>query len=134
MTDAEKSRCIETFKSSPELRASFPVVLANGATIDVVRGICSRCQQTIDPADVHGRVSWPITSVAVVEAAGLCRACSTMTSLYVRFRVAGWTYQVEAPRPDGHGWLRVQPPPTAWWRTLIRRLRGTGKVDREGVH
>jgi len=89
MREAEMARCIEIFNTAPELRASFLVKLQNGATVNGVHGICSRCKRRIDPADVHGRVSWPIAAVAVVEASGICRPCSTMTQLYLRLRPTG---------------------------------------------
>lgn len=118
LSEAEKLRSIQTFRSAPPLGASFPITLANGVRVPVPRGVCSRCRQVIDPADVHGRVSWPIQTVAVVDAAGLCRPCSVMTELHVRFRSVDNTFRAEARRPDGGGWVAVQPPPL----TLRQRL------------
>ncbi len=127
LSKAEMVRCVDTFNTTPPLRASFPVTLSNGASVNAVRGVCSRCSQEIAPADVHGRVSWPIATVAVVDAAGLCRPCSTLTQLYVRLRPAGATYRAELPRPDGRGWVTVQalplPPWRRFWRGLMRACR-----------
>ena len=122
LSEAEKLRSIETFKSTPALGASFPITLANGVSVPVPRGVCSRCRQVIDPADVHGRISWPIPAVAVVDAAGLCRPCSVMTQLHVRFRPVDNTFRAEARRPDGGGWVAVQPPPLSTWQRLRRWL------------
>lgn len=122
LTEANKARCIDTFNIAPPLQASFPITLSNGARVNAVRGVCSECQREIDPADVHGRVTWPIAAVAVVSASGLCRPCSTMTELYVRLRPTGNTYRAEAPLLDGRGWIAVQPPPLPWWRVLRRWL------------
>ena len=122
LSEAEMGRCIETFNTTPPLQASFPVTLSNGARVHAVRGACSKCAQDIAADDVHGRVTWPIATVAVVDAAGLCRACSTMTQLFVRLRPTGVTYRAEAPRLDGTGWVAVQAPPLPWWHTLRRWL------------
>lgn len=122
LSEAEKLRSIETFRLAPALEASFPITLPNGVSVPTPRGVCSRCKQLIDPSDVHGRVSWPIQTVAVVDAAGLCRSCSTMTQLSVRFRSVDNTFRAEARRPDGGGWVGVQPPPPSTWQRLRRWL------------
>jgi len=127
MREAEMARCIEIFNTAPELRASFLVKLQNGATVNGVHGICSRCKRRIDPADVHGRVSWPIAAVAVVEASGICRPCSTMTQLYLRLRPTGDSYRAETPSLDGRGWRFAQPVPISWWRATLRRLARKGR-------
>lgn len=122
MSEAEQTRCIDTFNQTPPLTASFPITLSNGARVDAVRGVCSRCRCEIVTADVHGRVTWPIATVAVVDAAGLCRPCQTMTRLYVRLRPIGDTYRAEMPALNGRGWLAVQAPPLPWWRAWRRWL------------
>ena len=122
LSEDEMARCIDTFNTTPALLSSFPVTLANGASVKAVHSVCSSCGQQIASSDVHGRVTWPIATVAVVSAAGLCRPCRTLTQLYVRLRPTGVTYRAEAPRPDGHGWVAVQPPPLSWWRALRRWL------------
>ena len=129
LSEAEMARCIETFNTMPPLRVSFPVTLSNGASVHTVRGVCSKCSQDIATDDVHGRVTWPIATVAVVAAAGLCRACSTMTQLYLRLRPTGTTYRAEAPRLDGRGWIAVQAPPQPWWRRLRRWLLRAHRVS-----
>jgi hypothetical protein len=122
LSEAEKLRSIETFQSAPPLGTSFPITLPNGVSVPTPRSVCSRCKQLIDPSDVHGRVSWPIQTVAVVDAAGLCRPCSVMTQLHVRFRSVDDTFRAEARRPDRGGWVAVQPPPLSTWQRLRRWL------------
>lgn len=123
MTETEIARCLEIFNTASELRLSFPIRLENGAIVNGVRGVCAECKGEIDPANVRGRVSWPIATVAVVEASGLCRACNRMTQLYMRLRPVGDTYRAETLRLDGRGWQFAQATPPSWWRRLWRWMK-----------
>lgn len=118
----ERQRCIETFRASQPLHRSFPLLLANEVSVPTPKGVCSKCHAEIAPDMTRGRVSWPIPGVAVIDAAGYCEPCQQMTQLYLRVRPAGDTYRAEAQRPDGRGWVFVQPPPPTWWRRLRRWL------------
>ena len=123
MSETEIARCLEVFNSAPELRLSFPIRLENGATVNGVHGVCANCKGEIDPANVRGRVSWPIATVAVVEASGLCRGCNRMTQLYMRLRPMGDTYRAETPSLDGRGWRFAQPVPPSWWRKVWKGIK-----------
>lgn len=123
LRESEKARCLDTFNTCGELQASFPLTLSNGVRVPSPRGVCSGCDDLIDPSMVHGRVNWPIAAVAVIEAAGYCEQCRRMTQLYLRVRPSGKTYRAEAPRRDGKGWAFVEPPADSWW-TRFRNLLG----------
>jgi len=121
LSEFRKKGCLDTYKSNGLLREHFPVKLENGATVHVVNGVCGACGAVIDPKMVRGRVSRPIGSVAVIEAAGYCEPCSYMTELYVRLRATGESYQAEAIGRDGR-WRKVMPPPPTLWNRLRQRL------------
>lgn len=122
LRESEQARCIDTFNTCGELRACFPLTLTNGVSVPTPRGVCSGCEDVIEHGMVHGRVSWPIPAVAVIEAAGYCEECRRMTQLYLRVRPSGTTFRAEAPLHDGSGWAFVEPPADSWWTRLRHRL------------
>ena len=120
LSEYRKRGCVETFNANGPLRQHFPVTLANGTTVHKVDGLCGSCGGVIDPERVHGRVSRPLETVAVVDAAGYCEACSFITELTLRLRVVGSTYQAEALSRDG--WRKAMPLPPTLWHRLRRWL------------
>lgn len=127
LRESERARCLDTFNTCGELRANFPLTLSNGARVPTPTGVCSGCKSVIEDAMVHGRVYWPLPTVAVIEGAGLCVQCQRMTQLYLRVRPAGRTYSAETPRIRGRGWEYVEAPDRTWWTDLWRRIR---RLDR----
>lgn len=119
LSEYRQQGCLETYTSNGPLHEHFPVKLENGATVDAVNGVCGACGAVIDPKMVHGRVSRPIASVTVIEAAGFCEPCSFMTELFVRLRATGESYQAEVIGRDGR-WRKVMPPPPTTWTRLRR--------------
>lgn len=122
LRESERARCLDTFNTCDELQASFPLTLSNGVRVPTPRGVCSGCEEEIEHGMVHGRVSWPIPNVAVIEAAGYCAQCQRMTQLYFRVRASETTFRAEAPLRDGSGWAFVEPPADSWWTRLRGRL------------
>jgi hypothetical protein len=112
---------ITAFQSDAPLYKSFPLILPNGGRVTKFSGVCSACEQLIDPEMVRGRVMWSLPTVATVEGSGYCSACQRITHLHCRFRAHGTTYKVEWPGSDGR-WHTKIAPPSSPWRLLVQRV------------
>lgn len=72
----------------PPIAQQLPVVFANGSRWDELDGECGGCGQPIPPQLLRGRVSRPIESVVVIEAAGVCRECALLSRFHFRLHNA----------------------------------------------
>ena len=96
----------------PSIESQFPVTFANGNRWDSVGGFCAICHQ---PAELHGSVTRPLPSVAVIEAVGLCPTCMAATPMLIRIHD---DMTASGPDPRTGRWTTWAPKPSVWQRFL----------------
>jgi hypothetical protein len=97
------------------LESQFPVTFPNGTTWQKLDGNCAQCGGVLHPSMVHGLVSRPIPSVAVVEAVGECEACKKLTQFYCRLHD---DMRITGPAgPSESSWCTWAPK-----RSLLKRI------------
>lgn len=74
----------EEVLAGPCLADQFPVTFANDATWVSLDGCCVGCRTEIPMKDMRGFVTRPMSTVAVVEAIGVCRKCGVGTRFFYR--------------------------------------------------
>lgn len=115
LTDRER----ELF-AMPSVMSQLPIVFKSGLKPKVTEYDCdcTCCDETIPREAVHGLVSYPIPSVAVIEAVGYCPDCYLFSRALIRFRD-----DQTVTLPTDEGWrLWVIPTPLRdRVRTFFRR-------------
>ncbi len=81
-TPLEVQAWIRAIESDQTLCLSSPLVLPNGEQVTTLTGVCSACNQAIEPAMVRGRLLWSLPTVATVEGNGYCSTCQRITHLH----------------------------------------------------
>ena len=89
--------------------------------VEEFAGMCSMCGEEIPPDDLHGTVSFPIESVAVINASGVCRPCRCITQFMHRIRHTEEGLQSEWVRGNGQ-WVKKLWEREGFW--LWRWVRG----------
>jgi hypothetical protein len=90
----------------PNIASQMPVEFDNGACWVAFTGECKFCGNDIPEKLLHGLVSRPITSVAVVEAIGVCPECRMATPFLYRMHD---DMRLTGPRADGWKTWRAEP-------------------------
>lgn len=90
----------------PSVISQFPIAFANGDQWEEFDGECLECGHAIPRDSVRGIVSRPIESVAVVEAVGLCRACTLVTRFNYRLHD---DMRLTGPRENGWKTWKAKP-------------------------
>lgn len=72
--------------NNPTLESQLPICFANGNVLETLGGTCPSCGGDSHQNDMHGRITRPIETVAVIEGAGICRRCNKMMRFHARVR------------------------------------------------
>lgn len=100
---------LASFRRDPPLHTSFPLQLANGATVPEFTATCGCCGNAVDPDWVHGHILESTPTVRTLEASAYCRACQRLIPLNGRFRAVGGGYHFEFQDLEG-AWRKVGTP------------------------
>jgi len=82
------SREVELVRG-PLLSSAFPLKFPSGRSFTSIKGLCVKCSREILDEDQHGIVSWPLPTVAVIEAVGYCQHCELLSPLNYRLHDDG---------------------------------------------
>lgn len=85
-TKEETALLIKKWDADPAIIEQLPIVFNNGARLDVYEACCGVCDKYVPPGDFRGSITYPIPSVAVVEALAGCVECNTITHYLHRVR------------------------------------------------
>ena len=105
------------------IASQMPVKFSNGAYWIEFTGECNFCDREIPDELLRGRVTHPLSSVAVVEAVGVCPHCRIATTFLYRMHD---DMRITGPREEG--WRTWKPSKSLPERLqelfscLIRRL------------
>ena len=66
------------------LQSSFPVKFDTGLEFAKINCKCARCRKPLFAEFVRGEVTRPISSVAVIDAVGVCTECKVITPFFFR--------------------------------------------------
>lgn len=96
------------------IASQMPIRLAGGKRLINVNGRCGACKHELPDEQVTGIITYPLPTVAVMEAVGVCHKCEVVTSYDYRFhddlRITGlsngsWKSWVSRRRPSF--WRRI---------------------------
>lgn len=125
------SRLEEAWRQARPLHESLPVTFEGEGTckLEEFAGCCSVCGEKIPPNDLRGTVSFPIESVAVINASGICRPCRCITQFMRRIRNTPEGLQSEWVRGNGQWvkrlWRPAASPVLGWLVRFVRLCTNT---------
>lgn len=109
----DTQQLIKAWDQDPAIVELLPLRFRNGAELNAYTAKCGRCGVEIKPGDFRGTINFPIPSVAVITAAGVCHDCNVITRYAHRLRD---TLMLEWVGSDGQ------------WKS--EQLRGVAPVKR----
>lgn len=101
--EARKEQLIFKLMNEHSIASQIPVVLRNGFKINTIIISCPCCSQPSQPDHARGKVSFPISNVVVIDAAGYCSGCLILYPTLLRIREVGKGAQLE--QYTGSGWV-----------------------------
>ena len=113
LSKGDTQQLINAWDRDPAIVELLPLRFRNGAELNAYTAKCGRCGQDIRPGDFRGTINFPIHSVAVITAAGVCHDCNVITRYAHRLRD---TLTLEWVGADGQ------------WKS--EQLRGTSTAKR----
>ena len=85
-TKEQTASFVKQWDAAPTIIEQLPIEFKNGSRLDTYEGSCGLCSKPVPPGDFRGSITYPIPSVAVVEALAGCVECNTITHYLHRVR------------------------------------------------
>jgi hypothetical protein len=96
----------------PPVGLSLPIQFTSGNRLSELHFGCPFCKQEIDPQNVHGEITRPLETVAVIEAIGRCPRCKVGIPFFFRI----------------YSDLSMASLTTSGWRFFRARPRGLARI------